>query len=59
MRIAELTTPGILKPLTPDQARLRGLQKSVIRAQDQVRAERERQRKARELKKLQGISAQE
>jgi hypothetical protein len=59
MRISEITSKTPLKPLTPDQARIQGLRKSVIRAQDQVRAERERQRKAREIKKIQGISEQQ
>ena len=59
MQISEITSKAPLKPLTPDRARIQGLQKTIIRAQDQVRAERERQRKAREIKKIQGISEQQ
>lgn len=51
MRIAEVVTTT--KPLSPEQSRLRALQSNVEQARLQVSAERERQRKAKALKRLQ------
>jgi len=50
MRITEVVTAK--KPLTPEQSRLRALQSHVEQARLQLSAERERQRKAKALKRL-------
>ena len=50
MRIKEITSKKTVKPtapLTPERARVKGLQNNVERSKEQLRAERERQRQQR------------
>ena len=49
MRFYEIAT---IKPLTPQQARIRALQQGVEVARSKLQAERDRQRKERDAKRL-------
>ena len=53
MRVTEVITAK--KPLSPEQARVRALQAQVDQARLHLTAERERQRKAKALKRLQKL----
>ncbi|HQT82366.1 MAG TPA: hypothetical protein PL140_08415 [Ferrovaceae bacterium] len=44
MRAFEFTTPKAIKPMTPDQAKVKSLQDQAKRAQQAVKAERARQK---------------
>ena len=50
MKILEITT---IKPLTPQQARISALKQQKERANTQLKAERDRQKKAKATEKLQ------
>jgi len=52
MQIAEIIKSPT-KPLSAEQLRIRSLQQGVERSRQQLAAERDRQRKQRELKRLQ------
>lgn len=52
MKIAEIAT---LKPLTPDQARVRALKDTAKRAQDAVKRERQRQKIQKAQQNLQRL----
>ena len=56
MRIFEITGPN--KPLTPQQQRIKGLQKNVERSREQLQRERERQRQQREAERKRKLSQQ-
>ena len=53
MRINEITTIKLLKPLTPAQARLNALKQQQTRASDAFNAERERQQQAKAAERVQ------
>ena len=53
MRINEITTIKLLKPLTPAQARINALKQQQKRASDALSAERERQQQAKATERLQ------
>jgi hypothetical protein len=55
MKIQEVTT---LKPLTPDQARVRALKDAAKRASDAVKRERERQKLQKAQQNLQRLQRQ-
>ena len=54
MKIAEVITKKI-KPLTPQQMVIRNLKKNVETSRKKLRLEKERQRKAKEIKRLERI----
>jgi hypothetical protein len=56
MKIAEVTT---LKPLTPDQARVRALKDAAKRASDAVKREQERQKLQKAQQNLQRLQRTE
>ncbi len=51
MRIHEITIKPI-KPLTPQQTRIKSLKQNVERDRQQLQAERDRQRKQRDAERL-------
>lgn len=54
MKIAEVV-PKPIKPLSPQQMVIRNLKKNVENSRKKLRLEKERQRKAREIKRLEKI----
>lgn len=54
MKITEVI-PKIIKPLTPQQMVIRNLKKNIENSRKKLRLEKERQRKAREIKRLERI----
>lgn len=54
MKITEVI-PKTIKPLTPQQMVIRNLKKNVENSRKKLRLEKERQRKAREIKRLEKI----
>lgn len=54
MKIAEVV-PKPIKPLSPQQMVIRNLKKNVENSRKKLRLEKERQRKAKEIKRLEKI----
>ena len=56
MKIVEIM--GAVKPLSPEQARVRALKQGVARQKAQLAAEKERQHDAKQLEKMNKLRAQ-
>lgn len=56
MKIVEIT--GAVKPLSPEQARVRALKQGVARQKAQLAAEKERQHDAKQAEKMNKLRAQ-
>jgi hypothetical protein len=53
MKIAELTS--LVKPLSPEQARVRAMKQNIDRQKEALARERERQQNAKHAKKMQSL----
>ena len=56
MRLSEIK-PNVIKPLTPQQARIDGLKKQKENVGKQLKAERDRQKVAKAQQTIQSIGA--
>ena len=53
MKIAELTS--LVKPLSPEQARVRAMKQNIDRQKEALARERERQQNAKHAQKMQSL----
>ncbi len=53
MKIAELTS--LVKPLSPEQARVRAMKQNIDRQREALARERERQQNAKHAQKMQSL----
>jgi len=56
MKIAEITTVKVIKPLTPDQARIDSLKKQKDAAAQRLKAERDRQKRQKAVQQLASVN---
>lgn len=56
MKIAELTS--LVKPLTPEQARVKAMQQGIARQKEALARERERQQNTKHAQKMNKLRAQ-
>ena len=56
MKIAELTS--LVKPLSPEQARVKAMQQGIARQKEALARERERQQNAKHAEKMNKLRAQ-
>jgi hypothetical protein len=55
MKVMEIT--GTIKPLSPEQARVKAMQQGIARQKEALAKERERQQNAKHAEKMQSLQA--
>ena len=55
MKIAELTS--LVKPMSPEQARIKAMQQGIARQKEALARERERQQNSKHAEKMQSLQA--